>query len=224
MSLPPRGHPERMAIHGHVLRYSLKERLNHWVAGFSYIYLLLTGLAFWTPSLYWLAAIFGGGPLSREVHPWIGLLFSAAVLYMFALWSQQMRFSDVDREWWNSLHHYVKNEDDKMPPAGRYNAGQKILFWSFFWAGLVLLLTGIVLWFPEYIPWSLRWLRYVSVILHPIAALVTIANFMIHIYMGVFAERGAFGSVIRGDVSMAFAKRYHPGWYEEIVGSSEPPK
>jgi cytochrome b subunit of formate dehydrogenase len=42
---------------------------------------------------------------------------------------------------------------------------------------------------------------------------------MIHIYMGVFAERGAFGSVIRGDVSMAFAKRYHPGWYEEIVGT-----
>ena len=44
---------------------------------------------------------------------------------------------------------------------------------------------------------------------------------MIHIYMGVFAERGAFGSVIRGDVSMAFAKRYHPGWYEEIVGSPD---
>jgi cytochrome b subunit of formate dehydrogenase len=41
---------------------------------------------------------------------------------------------------------------------------------------------------------------------------------MIHIYMSVFAERGAFGSVIRGDVSQDFAKRYHPAWYEEVVG------
>jgi cytochrome b subunit of formate dehydrogenase len=44
---------------------------------------------------------------------------------------------------------------------------------------------------------------------------------MIHIYMSVFAERGAFGSVIRGDVSLEFAKRYHPGWYEEIVRRRE---
>jgi cytochrome b subunit of formate dehydrogenase len=42
--------------------------------------------------------------------------------------------------------------------------------------------------------------------------------------MGVFAERGAFGSVIRGDVTLAFVKRFHPGWYEEIVGSSDQPK
>jgi cytochrome b subunit of formate dehydrogenase len=43
---------------------------------------------------------------------------------------------------------------------------------------------------------------------------------MIHVYMSVFAERGAFGSVIRGDVSLDFAKRYHPGWYKEVVGSA----
>ena len=108
-----------------------------------------------------------------------------------------------------------------MPPAGRYNAGQKALFWSFFYAAIVLLLTGIVLWFPEYIPWNLRWLRYLSVFLHPAAALFTIANFLIHIYMSVFAERGAFGSVIRGDVSLEFAKRYHPGWHEEIMRRRE---
>lgn len=217
-------HPELLTLHHHVLRYNLKERLTHWVAAGSYIYLLATGLAFWSPWLFWLAVILGGGQVSRMLHPWAGLIFTGSVWYMFFMWSQQMQFQPVDREWWKSLHYYIRNEDDKMPPAGRYNAGQKMLFWTFFWAGLVLLLTGLVLWFTEYLPWSLRWLRYVAVLLHPIAALVTIANFMIHIYMGVFAERGAFGSVIRGDVSMAFAKRYHPGWYEEIVGSSDPQK
>jgi formate dehydrogenase subunit gamma len=217
-------HQEQLIPHGHILRYAFKERLNHWVAAFSYIYCMLTGLAFWSPSLYWLAAIFGGGPFARFLHPWIGLVFTAAVWYMFVLWSAQMHFTDVDRQWWKSLHYYITNEDDKMPPAGRYNAGQKLLFWSFFYGGLVLLLSGLVLWFTDYIPWSLRWLRYASVLLHPIAALLTIGNFMIHVYMGVFAERGAFGSVIRGDVSLAFARRYHPGWYAEIVGDSRPKK
>jgi formate dehydrogenase gamma subunit len=90
--------------------------------------------------------------------------------------------------------------------------------------GILLLLSGVVLWFPEYIPWSLRWLRYAAVLTHASAALLTIGLFLIHVYMGVFAERGAFGSVIRGDVSEEFARRYHPGWYKEIVESSTPRK
>jgi formate dehydrogenase subunit gamma len=217
-------HQEQLIPHGHVLRYTFPERMVHWVAAGSYLYLLATGLAFWSPWMFWLAVALGGGQISRMLHPWAGLIFTGSVVYMYRMWSAQMGFTDVDREWWKSLHYYVRNEDDKMPPAGRYNAGQKMLFWSFLYAGLVLLLTGLVLWFTDSLPWSLRWLRYIAVILHPIAALVTIANFMIHIYMGVFAERGAFGSVIRGDVSMAFAKRYHPGWYKEIVGSTDPRK
>jgi formate dehydrogenase subunit gamma len=222
--MPSGGHPERLTLHGHVLRYEFHERLTHWVAAGSYIYCLATGLAFWSPWLFWIAIALGGGQISRTLHPWSGLIFFGSVLYMYSMWAKQMRFEPVDKQWWASLRYYITNQDDKMPPAGRYNAGQKMLFWSFFWAGLVLLLTGLVLWFPERLPWSMRWLRYISVFLHPVAALVTIANFMIHIYMGVFAERGAFGSVIRGDVSLAFAKRYHPGWYREIMGSSEPRK
>jgi len=217
-------HPEQIVPHGHVLRYTLRERLTHWVAAGSYIYLMGTGLAFWSPWMFWIAVMLGGGQISRMLHPWAGLIFTAAVIYMFTMWSKQMRFEPVDHEWWKSLHFYITNQDDKMPPAGRYNAGQKLLFWSFFGGGLVLFLSGLVLWFTDWLPWSWRWLRYVAVLVHPIAALATIGNFMIHIYMGVFAERGAFGSVIRGDVSLAFAKRYHPGWYEEIVGSSDPPK
>jgi len=213
-------HPERLAPHQHVLRYTFVERLNHWVAAGSYLYLLATGLAFWSPWLFWIAVVLGGGQISRELHPWAGLIFAGSVFYMYARWSKQMQFDPVDREWWKDLRYYITNQDDKMPPAGRYNAGQKMLFWSFFSGAIVLLLTGLVLWFTDYLPWSLRWLRYLAVLLHPIAALVTIGNFLIHVYMGVFAERGAFGSVIRGDVSMAFAKRYHPGWYEEILGSS----
>ena len=218
--------PEQILPRGRVLRYAFAERLNHWLAAFSYIYLLLTGLAFWSPWCFWIAVMLGGGQTSTTLHPWIGLVFFIAVMRMYSLWAAQMRSTDADKKWWRSLHHYVRNEDDKMPPAGRYNAGQKALFWSFFYGAILLLLTGIVLWFPESISWNMRWLRYIAVFLHPVAALVTIANFLIHIYMSAFAERGAFGSVIRGDVSLEFAKRYHPGWYDEIVGgrSSAPRK
>jgi formate dehydrogenase subunit gamma len=217
-------HPEQIIPHDHILRYSFKERMNHWIAAGSFIYLMLTGLAFWTPWLFWIATMLGGAELSRMLHPWIGLVFFVSVCYMFTLWASQMNFEPVDKEWWNSLGHYIRNQDDQMPPAGRYNAGQKLLFWSFFIGGLLLLASGLVLWFTESIPWNLRWLRYLAVIVHAGTALLTIGNFMIHVYMGVFAERGAFGSVIRGDVSLAFAKRYHPGWYKEIVGETETQK
>ena len=214
-------HADQILPHGRVLRYPFVERANHWIAAISYIYLLLTGLAFWSPWLFWLAWLMGGAQISRTLHPWVGLFFFCAVTRMYGYWAPQMRTTQVDKQWWRSLNHYIQNEDEKMPPAGRYNAGQKALFWSFFYGAVVLLLTGIVLWLPEYIPWNLRWLRYLCVFLHPVAALFTIANFMIHIYMSVFAERGAFDSVIHGDVSLEFAKRYHPGWYAELMRRRE---
>ena len=211
---------EQVLPRGRVLRYTFHERATHWVAAFSYIYLLITGLAFWSPWLFWLALLLGGAQLSRILHPWAGLLFSAAIIGMLVMWGKQMRTTQADKAWWRSLHFYITNQDDKMPAAGRYNAGQKSLFWGFLFSTFFLLLSGVTLWFTEQVPWNLRVLRYISVLVHPIAALVTIALFMIHIYMSVFAERGAFGSIIRGDVSEKFAKRYHPTWYEELVRSS----
>jgi formate dehydrogenase subunit gamma len=213
-------HPDQILPHGRILRYVFHERLVHWIAGFSYLYLLLTGLAFWSPWLFWLAVLVGGAPVARMLHPWIGLIFFYGVIQMYFMWASQMHFTAVDRAWFGSINHYIQNEDEQMPPAGRYNAGQKLLFWGFLLCGILLLLSGVVLWFPEYIPWNLRWLRYTAVIVHASSALLTIGLFLIHVYMGVFAERGAFGSVIRGDVSMEFARRYHPGWYKEVVDSA----
>ena len=215
---------EQILPHGNILRYTFRERLTHWIAAAAYIYLFLTGLAFWSPWCFWIAAVLGGGQVSRMLHPWAGLIFFFSVVKMYSMWAPQMRAAPSDKAWWDSIGHYMRNEDDKMPPAGRYNPGQKLLFWGFLWCGVLLLLTGVILWFPEYIPWNLRFLRYVAVLIHPAAALLTIGLFLIHIYMSVFAERGAFGSVIRGDVSEAFAKRHHPGWYEEVTGQKTSPR
>ncbi len=215
---------EQAVPSGHVLRYNFKERLTHWVAAGSYIYLLMTGLAFWSPWLFWLALILGGGQVSRMLHPWIGLIFAVCLLIMFAMWASQMHLDENDKNWFKSVGYYVRNEDEQMPPAGRYNAGQKSLFWGFVVCMVLLVLSGLVLWFPEYIPWSLRYLRYIAVLVHASSALLTIGLFLLHVYMGVFAERGALDSMVHGDVSLHFVKRYHPGWYEEITEQTASPK
>src|SRR5260370_41481277 len=121
-----------MSPHNGVLRYEFNERMTHWVAAGSFIYLMLTGLAFWSPWLFWIASALGGAELSRMLHPWIGLVFFVAGCYMFAVWSSPMNFDFVEAAWWEALSHYIWNEDGKMPPAGRYNARPELLFWSFF--------------------------------------------------------------------------------------------
>src|SRR5579864_5258901 len=93
---------------GRVLRYSFRERLVHWVSGVSYVYLLLTGLAFWSPWLFWIAVVLGGGTISRVLHPWAGVIFFFSVLWMYAKWGPQMRSTERDKEWWHSLPHYIR--------------------------------------------------------------------------------------------------------------------
>jgi formate dehydrogenase subunit gamma len=205
---------------GRVLRYSYRERMIHWLAGLSYIYLMLTGLAFWSPWLFWMAVALGGGTVSRQLHPWAGLIFTVATALMYRMWGAQMKKTESDKAFWDAVPHYVRNEDEKVPSAGRFNAGQKLLFWGFFWCGVALLVSGLILWFTHLVPWNLRYLRYFAVIVHPVAALLTIGLFIIHVYMGTAMERGAFGSVIRGDVSVGWAKRYHRVWYDQLMRSS----
>jgi formate dehydrogenase subunit gamma len=206
---------------GRVLRYTFHERLIHWLTGVSYVYLLLSGLAFWSPWLFWIAVILGGGTIARELHPWLGVVFFIGVCLMYQMWGRQMRETPADKSWWASIRYYIRNEDEKMPPADRFNPGQKFLFWGFFVNGILLLLTGLILWFPQYIPWNLDILRLISVFVHPVCALFTIALFIIHVYMGTAMERGAFGSVIRGDVSRAWADHHHHSWYQQVLRESD---
>src|SRR5215469_10229243 len=187
---------------GRILRYTLVERVNHWIAGLAYIYCLITGLAFWSPYLFWLAVLVGGGPTARFWHPWLGLVFMASVLVMLVQWRTDMRITDADRAWSKVVGRYIRNEDEEQLPAiGRFNWGQKLFFWLMFYGAILLVLSGLVLWFPERLSWSLHWLLYLAVAVHVIAALATIGGFIIHVYMGTAMVRGGFTSILRGEVS-----------------------
>jgi formate dehydrogenase subunit gamma len=202
-----------------ILRYSFGERIMHWVGGLSYVYLLATGLAFWSPYLFWIADLVGGGPTARFWHPLIGLLWFITVFWMFTAWRGDMRTTDADREWAKHIGDYIRNEDENLPPIGRFNIGQKQFFWAMFWGGIALLLSGVAMWFVNDIPWDLRWIRYTAVLVHVVAALVTIGAFIIHVYMGTAMVRGGFTSIIRGEVSGAWARMHHRLWYEQVRAS-----
>jgi formate dehydrogenase subunit gamma len=209
--------PAHQTDDGRILRYTLTERVNHWLAGLSYTYCLITGLAFWSPYIFWLADLVGGGPTARFWHPWFGLLFTASVLWMFIMWRNDMRINEADRAWAKAMPHYIRNEDEELPSIWRFNYGQKLFFWVMLYGAILLLLSGLVLWLPERIPWNLRWVRYLGVAVHVTAALVTIGAFIIHVYMGTAMVRGGFTSIVRGEVSAAWARMHHRLWYEQVT-------
>lgn len=200
-----------------ILRYSFGERVNHWVSGFSYLYCLLTGLGFWTPYLFWLTVLVGGGPVARAWHPIIGIVFTVSMLLMWWMWGSDMRTTPADKAWLANIGHYVRNEDTQLPPADRFNAGQKLFFWAMLVTTILLLLSGIGLWWVDAIPWSFRWLRYLCIWVHVLSALVSIGLFIIHVYMGTAMVRGSFRAMVRGIVSPAWARAHHALWYERVA-------
>ena len=144
---------------------------------------------------------------------------------MYGIWRADMRTTEADRAWARHLADYVRNEDEKLPPIGRFNIGQKQFFWLMFFCAIVLLLSGVAMWFVNDIPWSWRWVRYTAVLVHVVAALFSIGAFIIHVYMGTAMVRGGFTSIIRGEVSTAWARTHHRLWYEQQVkGSSREAK
>jgi len=209
------GHNDEM-----IPRYSLAERVNHWIGALAYMYLLITGLAFWSPYLYWLAAVVGGGPVARSWHPWVGLIFATSVFWTFKEWRRDMQMDESDRAWAKAIPYYIENEDDKLPPVGRFNYGQKLFFWGIFYGVILLLLSGIALWYTEALPWSLRFVRYAAILIHASVALITIGLFLIHVYMSAILEEGSLTSMIHGKVTSAWAWTFHRSWYDQVSRGS----
>ena len=66
---------------------------------------------------------------------------------MFMQWGGDMEVDNDDRVWADNIKAYIENEDDKLPPVGRFNWGQKIYFWAMVGSTILLLLSGFVLWY-----------------------------------------------------------------------------
>jgi formate dehydrogenase subunit gamma len=212
------GRHGRTVLHrGELLRHPVSTRLLHWSVAISFILSLVSGFAIYSPWLYrWLTPIFGGGPMTRFLHPWFGLAFDVFFLFQFLNWFVPMRWTKTDGRWLRRIKAYTTNREKlEAEDVGFFNGGQKIYFWSIVVSGVLFLLTGFLLWFDDVVP---RSLVAVSYIIHDIAALIMLAGFIIHIYEGTAAAPGTFRSMVDGTVSRAWAWTHHPAWYKEVTG------
>jgi len=202
---------------GELLRHPVYTRVVHWTVAISFVLSLLTGFAIYSPWLYpWLTPLFGGGPLTRALHPWFGVVFVVAFVFQFLNWLRPMRWTDADRRWMREVKAYATNREVVAPKdTGFFNGGQKLYYWTIAVCAVVFLITGLFLWFDHI---AAPWLVAVSYVLHDIAALAMLAGFIIHIYEGTAAQPGTFQSMTNGTVTNKWAWTHHPAWYAEVTG------
>ena len=200
-----------------LLRHPVYTRVLHWTVAIFFILSLLTGFAIYSPWLFsWITPLFGGGALTRLLHPWFGLAFEVAFFFQFLNWFAPMAWTAADRRWMRRLKAYVKNEEKvEAADVGFFNGGQKLYFWAIVLSGLLFLVTGLLMWFDDVVP---RWLVALSYVVHDIAALVMLAGFIIHVYEGTAAQPGTFRSMTDGTVTDEWAWTHHPAWYREVAG------
>jgi formate dehydrogenase subunit gamma len=198
----------------------MTERTVHWIVAATFLYAMLTGLALFWPPFFWLAGLFGGGPVMRFWHPIGATVFVATVFLMLARWAKDLMLEPGDREWVSQLRAYTTG-DDGVPESGRFNAGQKLLFYLQVTSGLLLLLSGIVMWFPHTFSVGVR---QTSFVVHDLAAIAAIGALILHIYMGVFITRGSWEAMTRGTVSSRWAEAHHGRWFKALKATASHPR
>ena len=206
---------------GEVLRHTVYTRVLHWTVAISFVLALLSGFAIYSPWLYrWLTPLFGGGPMTRLLHPWFALVFTIAFAFQFVNWLRPMRWTGKDTRWLKRMRKYVTNQEKtESPETGFFNGGQKLYFWLIVFSTVIFLITGLLLWFDDVVP---RWSVAVSYVLHDVAALLMLAGFIIHIYEGTAAQPGTFRSMVDGTVTDDWARTHHPAWTAGRSHASHP--
>ena len=196
-------------------RYKPDERVNHWITGICFILLALSGLAFFHPAFFPLTALFGGGEWTRIAHPIIGLIMTVAFLQLFLRFRHLNQMTEVDREWLSRVKEMMDGDDHNMPEAGKYNGGQKRMFWIMAICVALLFVSGILIWRSQFsIPTDLA---RIGAVVHAATAAVMIAMIMVHVYAAIWVK-GTIRAMWYGTVTRAWAKQHHRAWYREMTG------
>jgi len=200
-----------------LVRHPVYTRVLHWAVAIFFLLALLSGFAIYTPWLYRaLTPLFGGGAMTRLLHPWFSLGFVVFFAFQFLNWLAPMTWNQNDRRWMKRMRSYVTNADPVEPEYVEFfNAGQKLYFWAIVGSAVIFLLTGIPMWFPNTFG---RVVVAISYVLHDIAGLLMLGGFIVHLYEGTAAQPGTFTSMTRGTVTRRWAWTHHPAWYRRATG------
>jgi formate dehydrogenase subunit gamma len=203
-----------------VQRYNVNERVNHWVVAITFVLLALSGLALFHPAFFFLTNLFGGGTWSRILHPFIGVVMFVFFLMLAAKFWDQNRITSADREWKKHFGDILANKAKNLPEIGKYNIGQKYLFWVLVISIPVLLVSGFIIWQPYFAPGFSVGTARIASLLHALAAFIAIITIIVHIY-AAYWTKGSIRAMTRGTVTKAWARHHHPAWYKEVSKGSK---
>ncbi|XPV67878.1 MAG: formate dehydrogenase subunit gamma [Halarcobacter sp.] len=204
--------------------FTLFNRIIHSIAAIAFILLVPTGL------VMMFGSTFGGGEFVRackEIHAVSTLLFVISVFPMFTMWARWMFLHWDDIKWLMIVGGYL-NKSKQPVPAGKFNAGQKTWFWLATLGGFVMIATGAAMYFQDFKLEILAsngisqidFLR-ASAIVHNVLGMAVLALFLTHIYMSVFAIKGAIHSMITGYKEEEEVEILHSSFYKKLKKKNE---
>ena len=200
-----------------VERWTRMDRVIHWYVASLFIVLAVTGLML-LYAKWFVQPILPGGAwaafmsASKNIHNYLGPLFALGLLAMIVKWIRHNAFNRVDLKWFAQGGGIVFK--GKHPSAGYLNGGEKIWFWLVTFLGLFVVITGLILDFPNF--GQSRETMQTTLILHGAGALILMAASFGHIYIGTAGTEGAFEGMKTGYVDETWAKQHHDLWYEAV--------
>lgn len=200
-----------------VARWSAANRVLHWYTAILFIILAITGLSLLFGRAVLIPLLGPEGfaawaDISKGLHNYLGPAFSLGVLLILIFWARYNLPEKGDWEWLTQGGGLIGK--GKHPPAGRINAGEKILtYGGMLTVGVAVVVTGFILDFPNY--GQTRELMQTASIIHAITSVIWVALMLGHIYLGSVGVEGALDGMSNGRVDENWAKQHHSLWYEE---------
>ncbi|URI08731.1 formate dehydrogenase subunit gamma [Aquincola tertiaricarbonis] len=205
----------------YLLRYKDSTRMNHWFVALLFVAAALSGLALFHPTLFFFSNLFGGGQLTRILHPFLGVLMVLGfIVLFFTVWRENL-IGRADREWLRHAGEMLKGQKENMPAVGKYNAGQKLVFWAFAVSLLLLLVTGFMFWAPYFFHLVPVTLRRLAILVHSVSAVVLVLSVIVHVYAAIWVK-GTTRAMTRGTVTEGWARLNHPLWHREMTEGHPP--
>ncbi|AHF05860.1 formate dehydrogenase subunit gamma [Desulfitobacterium metallireducens] len=207
-----------------VLRFTLGERVSHWIHAVSFFLLLFTGLGILSLTIRPALAVIGGVQVARILHRTVAVLFVVGVGSMFFIGNPKYHW-----EWLRMVFHFTKADwqhvrvfpkeffggHGNYPAQDKYNGGEKINSLFTVFGSIFITLSGVVMWFPAVFPPALvRWAYPV----HDLSMFMMTTAVIGHMYLGLLHpdSRVSLSGMLNGYVPSKFAKAHHAAWYERV--------
>jgi formate dehydrogenase subunit gamma len=207
-----------------ILRFATFERFTHWLTASCFVVLALSGLNISFGRILVLP-LFGASAFStmstyaKYAHDYLAFPFMLGLAIMFLIWIKDNIPGSIDLQWIKQGGGILSK--GQHPPAKRFNAGQKGIFWIVIIGGALMSLSGWFLLFP-YLPANVTALQFWTVI-HAVIAMLFIAAMLAHIYIGTVGMEGAFEAMGTGEVDLNWAREHHSLWVEDEEAKGHAP-